>query len=266
MHSVRLVHWNVSEAEQRAEFLRGIGYEVSCELPRDQGYFRELGKDPPAAVVIDLSRLPSQGRDVALALRSRKATRMAVLVFVGGEPDRIEGIRKLLPDVVFTSWDEIRDSLKKAIASPPQNPVRPRSVLEGYSGRPLPKKLGIKPGFVVSLVNSPPGFGEILSPLPDDVRLRSHDRGPCNLMICFVRSGKDLSLSIHRYAARTDLGSIWIAWQKKASGANTDLNENVVRKAGLAAGLVDYKICAIDATWSGLLFTRRKRSHSKDFT
>ncbi len=264
MHSVRVVHWNTAEAEQRAEFLRRIGYEVSCELPRDQGFFRELGKCPPAAVIIDLSRLPSQGRDLALGLRSRKATRAAVLVFVGGDADKIGSIRKLLPDAVFTSWDKIRDSLRKAIASPPENPVRPRSVLEGYSGRPLPKKLGIKPGFVVSLVNSPPDFGETLVPLPEDVHIRSHDRGPCNLMVCFVRSVTDLSLCLRRNAARTDCGSIWIAWQKKASGAKTDLNENVVRKTGLAAGLVDYKICAIDATWSGLLFTRRKKPRSKD--
>ncbi len=263
MYRVQLIHWDSAEAEQRADVLRRIGYEVSCEVPRDQGFLRGLAENRPDAVVIDLSRLPSQGRDLALGIRSRKATRMVALVFVGGRSDRIEGIRKLLPDAFFTSWGEIQGSLKKAVSSPPANPVRPRSVLEGYSGTPLTKKLDIREGYTVTLVDPPEGFRDLLGALPEDARLVSHGRALCDLMIWFVRSGKDLSARIRGYAGRSDYKSIWIAWPKKSSGMAADLSEKKVRETGLSAGLVDYKICAIDATWSGLLFTRRNRKGTR---
>jgi hypothetical protein len=136
--------------------------------------------------------------------------------------------------------------------------------LEGYSGTPLPKKLGMKAGFVVGMVDSPAGFRQTVGQLPEGVELHSHDRGQCDLIIWFVRSGKDLASRIRRFAERSDYKSIWIAWPKKASAMTTDLTEHVVRETGLSAGLVDYKICAIDATWSGLLFTRRKRPSVMD--
>ncbi len=258
MGLIQLIIWNSTEAEQRAKILREFGYDVSWKLPQGPTFLRELAKNPPAAIVIDLSRIPSQGRDVALALRSRKATRMATLIFVGGDDSKKEGIRKLLPDAVFTSWADIQAALKKALAHPLRNPSKPPSVLAGYSGTPLPKKLGIRAGYVVGVANSPPGFREILGELAEGVRLQSHDRLDCNLIIWFVRSANELSLEIGRFAKRTDYKSIWIAWPKKSSGIVTDLSEKTVRETGLTAGLVDYKICAIDAVWSGLLFTRRK--------
>lgn len=78
------------------------------------------------------------------------------------------------------------------------------------------------------------------------------------MIICFIRSLEELRRRIGQMAARDDFRSLWIAWPKKASGVSADLSQQTVREAGLAAGLVDYKICAIGATWSGLLFTRRK--------
>jgi hypothetical protein len=122
----------------------------------------------------------------------------------------------------------------------------------------LPKKLGIKPGLVIGLIDAPEDFVRTLGPLPEGVELNAGARGRCDLLISFIRSRAVLKREINGIAARTDYASVWFAWPKKASGVATDLSEKVVRECGLAAGLVDYKICAIDATWSGLLFARRK--------
>jgi hypothetical protein len=130
----------------------------------------------------------------------------------------------------------------------------------GYSGTPLPKKLGIKPGSVVALLGAPRGFARTtLGPLPEGVRLRSDTRVPFAVGVVFARSKAEL---VRRFgAARRAMGepcALWLAWPKQASGVATDLDGNRVRELGLLAGLVDYKVAAIDATWSGLCFARRK--------
>lgn len=126
----------------------------------------------------------------------------------------------------------------------------------GYSGTPLPQKLGIKAGSSVALVDAPRGFEATLGALPDGARVRRGARA-ADLVVWFVTSRRDLDGRVARIAGLTWAG-LWIAWPKKASGVASDVSEDVVRRVGLASGLVDYKVCAIDATWSGLKFARRK--------
>ena len=252
-----MIHWNSAEAEERARKLRGAGYDVAHDVPKAT-FLRELRADPPSAVIVDLSRLPSQGRDVALAIRHAKALRHVPLVFVGGQPDKLAAIKKHLPDAVYTNWRSIRGSLEKAIANPIRDPVVPDSGLAGYSGTPLPKKLGIKADSVVVILGAPPDFEKTLGKLPSGVTLRKRAGGKRDLTIWFVKSGTRLRKRVGRLAEEVRDGGLWIAWPKKASGVQTDLSGNVVRKVGLESGLVDYKICAIDDTWSGLKFARRK--------
>lgn len=257
-HRVRLIHWNKDEAKPRIAALRAAGYAVDFSLPMGPELLRALKERPPAAFVIDLSRLPSHGRDVALALREMKATRHIPLVFAEGDPEKVERIRQMLPDAVYTVWSRIRGDLKRAIARPPAAPVVPRSRLEGYSGTPLPKKLGIQPGLEVALLGAPRDFRKTLGALPERVRLRSGAGSSTGLVLWFLRSRRELDRGMRRMATRLGAGKLWMCWPKKASGVVTDLTEQFIREAGLAVGLVDYKICAVDATWSGLLFTRRK--------
>jgi len=254
---VRLIHWNVGEATKHLATLRAAGYKVEYELPTN-ATLRQLRQDPPDAIVIDLSRLPAQGRDMGITVRHHKSTRRVPLVFVAGEPKKVAGIKKMLPDAVYTTWSRIRGSLKGGIANPPEDPVAFESQLAGYSGTPLPKKLGIKPSTVVALIGAPQGFEETLGALPDGVTLRHQARGKPDLLIWFVKSRKELERRIERLGGLAGKGGLWVAWPKKASGASTDVSETIVRKRGLAVGLVDYKICAIDHTWSGLRFARRK--------
>jgi hypothetical protein len=258
MPRIRLIHWNAEEARDRAASLRAAGHTVSAEPLTGPGSLREIAARPPDAFVIDLTRLPSHGRDVALGFRSYKATRRCPIVFAEGDPEKVARIKTLLPDATFTTWSRIRGALKKAIARPPAEPVVPASNLAGYSGTPLPKKLGIKPGSAVALVGAPPGFPRTLGALPPGATLRGAGAGPRNLTIWFTASRKNLDGNLARLASAIGDTPMWIAWPKQASGMKTDLTQQAVRDTGLAAGLVDYKVCAIDATWAGLLFRRRK--------
>jgi hypothetical protein len=110
---------------------------------------------------------------------------------------------------------------------------------------------------VVALIDAPPGFEEAMGELPEGVMLTRQLDGRPDLVVWFVRSRQELERQIERMVPLSDRGGLWIAWPKKASGFDTDLSQATVRQVALAAGLVDYKVCAIDATWSGLRFSRR---------
>lgn len=130
----------------------------------------------------------------------------------------------------------------------------------GYSGTPLPRKLGIKPGSRLALVGAPEDLGETLGELPDGVVIRRRAQGPCDVIVAWFTSAVELEGRLPALKRALDpAGGLWIAWPKRLSGVPTDLGEGFVREAGLAAGLVDNKVCAIDETWSGLRFVYRVR-------
>src|ERR1044072_4100489 len=130
--------------------------------------------------------------------------------------------------------------------------------MAGYSGTPLVKKLGIKEGARVALVNAPENFQPELRELPDDVKFMKSTTKSLDLILFFVLSERALERDFTKLAAHlTSNGMIWIAWPKKSSGVTTDLTFERVQQIGLDAGLVDVKICAIDDTWSGLKFVYR---------
>ena len=135
--------------------------------------------------------------------------------------------------------------------------------MAGYSGTPLVKKLGIKSGFNIALVNAPSGFANVLD-LPSDVTINSKSRAPLDFAQLFVKSEKELKTRFSEYSKRLNAsGMLWVSWPKKSSGVTTDLSEGIVRAIGLAAGLVDVKICAVDDVWSGLKFVFRLKDRAK---
>ena len=129
----------------------------------------------------------------------------------------------------------------------------------GYSGTPLPGKLGIKPGSRVLLDGAPADLP--LAPLPDGVDLRRRAGGePYDVVLLFAPDAARLRARWPALVPRlSTAGRLWVCWPKKSSGVPTDLDENAVRAFGLGGGLVDVKVCAVDATWSGLAFVRRLR-------
>lgn len=128
----------------------------------------------------------------------------------------------------------------------------------GYSGTPLVRKLGIKEGSTLALLEAPRGFRRELVGMPKGVRVsQALGAHPPDLIVWFVMSGRALEVRMATVSRAMGPG-LWVAWPKKASGVVTDLTEDVVRAAGLANGLVDYKVCAVNETWSGLKFAKRK--------
>jgi hypothetical protein len=128
----------------------------------------------------------------------------------------------------------------------------------GYSGTPLPRKLGVKPGARVALINAPDGFDATLGELPENVTVIRRALRPCDLIVAFFARRAALVRRLPTLRDALDpAGGLWIAWPKRASGMATDLGEGSIRELGLRAGLVDNKICAIDETWSGLRFVYR---------
>ena len=128
----------------------------------------------------------------------------------------------------------------------------------GYSGTPLAKKIGLKEGSRVALVNAPKDFQFEPKELPDDVEFIKGSAKSLDIILFFVTTEGALAKDFAKLAARlTANGMIWIAWPKKSSGVATDLTFDRVQKIGLDSGLVDIKICAIDDTWSGLKFVYR---------
>jgi hypothetical protein len=258
VHRVVLIDWSPPlSAARHARWLRDAGYLVEVRAPQNGGEIKPLQDRPPYAFVIDLGRLPSQGCGVAVLLRQRRATRGVPIVFAGGEPEKVARVRGLLSDATYAEWRGIRGALKRALTAPPARPLVP-STMAGYSGTPLPKKLGFRPGSLVALLGAPPGFERKLGALPEGVCLQGRTRPRPRVIVLFALSRADLARRFPAPArALSEGGALWIAWRKKASGAKTDLDERAVREFGLQAGFVDYKICAIDETWSGLCFARR---------
>ncbi len=138
--------------------------------------------------------------------------------------------------------------------------------MAGYSGTPLPKKLGIKPHHVVALVNAPRSFPALLGDLPDGVSLKTglEGPGPFDVILFFTKSLDELTEWMPEAAGRLQpAGGLWISWPKKTSKLAADLSEDVIREVGLRTGLVDNKVCAVDEIWSGLRFVFRLKDRPR---
>ena len=129
----------------------------------------------------------------------------------------------------------------------------------GYSGTPLPRKLGIKAGGRVCWVGAPAGFADLVAPLPEDVEVVDAPEPGLDVVVFFTDARARLEAEIEALrAAIAPDGAVWVAWPKKSSGVPTDMTEDVVRDVALPTGLVDNKVCAIDETWSGLRLVIRR--------
>jgi len=259
MARLRLIHWHDGEAATHAKTLRAMGHRVAYDPITGPETFKQVRESPPDLFVICLDRLPSHGREVAGGLREFKTTRDVPILFVGGTPDKVARLKKSLPEAHHTSWKNLKGQITKAMANPPSLSAMQDTRWAGYSGTPLPKKLGIKENSRVALAAAPRGFSTTLGTLPPGAKLRSSPAAPRDLTVWFVRSLKDLKAAIPKLVAASKQGTVWIAWPKKTSALAADVGEKEVRGLGLKAGMVDYKICAIDETWSGLAFVLRKR-------
>ena len=192
-----------------------------------------------------------------MALRSRKTTRHVPLIFVDGDPEKVAKLKTLLPDATYTTWGRLKTALPRAIARPPASPIVPPDAM--YTGKPAVEKLGVKTGMRASACSSAPqGVAETACSrcLPAS-RCRQSPTADGDLFLVFVRSQRELAAQLASLARTVERQTLWMVWPKKASGVRTDFNGNVVRETGLASGWVDFKVCSVNDTWSGLAFKRR---------
>lgn len=255
MQRIHLVAWSAAEAQDRGHLLKRAGFSVETTRLSPQ-VLRGI-KRLPDAFVFDLSRAPSLGRDMALFIRQLAMTRRVPLVFVGGDPAKVAGIREVLPDASYISdWSGAVSAVKRAIANPPETPLVP-GVFAPFARVPLAQKLGIKPNTSIALINAPDAFEHTIGNLPPRATVRRGVRDDTTITLWFARGRAELDANIAQMRPRAAGGGLWILWPKRSGKA--DINQLVVRKIGLAHGLVDFKIASVNATWSGLRFTLRKK-------
>ena len=253
MPRVRLVHWKASEAAALLAALRGAGHAVDYDEKLSSGGFGAIRDSPPDIFAIDLSRLPSHGREVATFFRGQKATRHIPIVFVGGAPEKVEAIRKLLPDAVYTAPGRLRSALREALENRPANPVVPAQMMARYASRNAAQKLGIREGSTAALIDPPRNYASVIGELPAGAALEEAPADTCPITLWFVHDAAaclEALPGVRKLATRTKL---WMLW-RKGSG----VTQPFLRESAAAVGLVDYKICSVDATWSAMLFARRK--------
>lgn len=267
MTHFRLFHWNAAEAKQKISILESLGCQVDYQINAPQA-LKEL-KDKKTltdGVIIDLSRLPMQGRDIALNIRHAKATRNIPIIFVEGDREKVKQVKTQVPDANYTNYSQIQDALKKAVADPPKVTTIPRSVFEPYKDVSLAKKLGIKPDTTLALIDAPVDFTQTLGALPANVRILKQFSPESKLTMLFVETQEGLQNQLTKIVSELQPNvKLWIAWRKKKAEKIASATQTTVREAGLAAGLVDYKIASVDTTWTALLFSRRKSKKSNAY-
>jgi CheY-like chemotaxis protein len=257
MQRLRVIHWDAEEARALVELCRGAGYQVDYDSGGGTAVVKATRKAPvPDAIVIDLTRLASHGREVGVALRNYKALRATPIVFVDGEEMKVEKTRERVPDAYFCSRGQLLRTLKKAIREAGSKPAVPATpMMELYRSRFTFQKLGVEPGMSLGVVDPPRDYLAALGEMPEGVEIVENPDSPQAVTVWFVHELDPYLDSLRRMRAIADRTKLWVAWRK---GAKNGITQNSVRESAREFGLVDYKICAIDGHWSGMLFTRKK--------
>ncbi len=251
---VRVIHWRASEATTLLDECRKTGLEVEY-LDGDGGAIcRAIRINPPDVVVIDLSRLPAHGREIAVWLRNTKSTRGVPLVFAGGDPVKVAAIRKLLPDATFCENGKVASAVTRLMKRAGKaSPVVPPTMMERFRERSAAQKLGIADGAKVAVIDPPRDFPGLLGALPESVEFEE-DNAP--LTLWFVHSRDALLGSLRDMRTAASETKLWLVWPK--GGSADGLTQNLLRESAREVGLVDYKICSVNERWSGMLFARKK--------
>jgi hypothetical protein len=244
---VLVIHRDTAEATERASRLRALGFDATAYLSLGARGFRGIRQDPPHAILIDLTRLPSYGKAMGVLIRRQKSLGSIPLVFVEGDPDKTAQVRAVLPDAVYTTWAKAEPAIRRAIRQAPLEASPPRD-----PGRPLLTKLGIGTASRVAMLHAPEGFE-----LPGVSAQKQV--GEADVVMIFLRSSAALGRELPGLGGMLRKGRrVWLLWPKKASGTPSDLTMVRIRHMVSEFGLVDYKVCAVDETWSGMTLGKRR--------
>ena len=256
MPFVQVVHWKPAEAEALVALCRGAGFEAECcPDPAGPAVTRWLRARVPDAIVIDLTRLPSHGRELGAWLRETKKTRHIPLVYVDGEADKVERIKSLLPDAVFTQRSGLRSALKSALRKGARNAALPPPAIVRFGGRTAAQKIGIKRGMKVAVIDAVAEYEELLGALPDDVEFLEDPAKPQELTLWFLHDFDGLMSALNRMRRLAPRTRMWMVWRK---GTRRDVTFHSIVTAAAEVGLALSKLCAVDAVWSAVWLVPRK--------
>jgi CheY-like chemotaxis protein len=251
-----VIHFEPAEAAAVASRVSREGFEAEACAIRGGGIFRAIRENPPDAILIDLTRMPSYGRWAGMTLRGQKGTRRIPLVFLEGDPEKTRMVRRMLPDAVYTTLPKAGEALRRAIERVVADPVVPDPLKV-----PAAHKLRIGKESVVALVNGPAGFD--LGKLPPGAKVQAKAEG-ANVILLFVKSTAALGRALPEIAKQMEPGrKWWILWPKKASGAASDLSMPRIFEMCTPYGLAAHKLCAVDETWSALAVARSRTSRRR---
>jgi len=256
MHRVRVIHWKSSEAKSLIDAVRAAGFEPEFEPdPNGAVVAKAITSNPPDAVVIDLSRLPSHGRELAVWMRNRKSIRTIPIVFFEGEPEKIEKVKAVLPDAAYATSSSLSRMLKTACKGRTPNPVVPPSAMERFKTKTAAQKLGIVALSTVGVMYAPRDYAAVLGEMPEGVEFFEDPDAPLNVTLWFIRDSEAMLGALRRMRAWAPKTRLWVLWPK---GSSNRFRESSIREMGIENGLVDYKICSVNDQWSGILFARKK--------
>jgi hypothetical protein len=255
MARIRVLHWKESEAQPLLHALRASGHQVDYQEKLQPGLMAAIRTAGTDAIVIDLSRLPAQGREIAVACRGSKSIRHIPIVFVAGDPEKVQKIRDLMPDASYTTLARVAAAVKRSIAAPPATPVVPPQMMERMTGRPTAQKMGIVEGSRVALIDPPPDYTRVLGELPKDVALEEDPEANAPVTLWFVRDPEEYIRALPRKRNLAGKSRLWVVWPKRQ---RQGINQTVIRETALNLGLVDYKICSVNEVWTAMAFAVKK--------
>jgi CheY-like chemotaxis protein len=256
MSRIRIIHWRPAEAASLIDAVRTAGFDPEYDGEMNgPAVSRAIRARLPDAVLIDLSRLPSHGREMGIWLRGIKATRHIPLVFVNGEGEKLERVRKDLPDAAFATTADLKDVLRSSCRAIARDPLVPTQMMERYKEKPAAQKLGIVANSTVAVMNAPRDYLHALGELQEGVEVFEDPRSIHPVTLWFVLDMEPLLDALPRMRAIATKTKLWTVWRKGKEGR---ISQNAIRETAIEGGLVDYKICSLDAQWSGILFARKK--------
>jgi CheY-like chemotaxis protein len=250
---LRVVHWNAKEAAALVALLETAGHSVDITTSIGSGIMKYLRAAPPDAVVIDLTRQPSHGREIAVAIRNAKTLKHLPILFVDGQAEKVAAIARWLPDAIYTTRARLLTALRRA--KPLTDPARPAPMMERFGNRTTAQKLGIGAGMCVEVVDPPPDFERAIGNLPEGATLEEHPHEPPRLTLWFTHDPDSMLARMRRMRAVAGRNRLWILWRKNKRDG---LDGGLIRAAGIDVGLVDYKVCSVNEAWSGMAFAVKK--------
>jgi hypothetical protein len=252
--NVRLIHWKADEARPLIDLIESAGYNVHYAGDQKMIRMADLRQIYPVAAVVDLSRMPSYGRYWATDVRSSKFRHLPIL-FVDGDAERVARVKAAIPDAEYVSLSELTAALQRA--KPVENPVQPARMMA--SPRSAAQKLGIKAGSRVAVFDAPRGYAKVIGSLPDGASFEEEPTEMAPVTLWFVRDADTCLAGLRAMKKIAGKSKLWVLYPKQRKGkAPSGITQAVVREAAIKVGLVDYKVCSVDETWTGLAFAVKK--------